>query len=77
MLNPELQAKADQIASNFGAIKTVAFFSRKTVLEKLRKETESMRPEEIEEVTLYLMQALGKQDFRLFFEFLQTALGKR
>jgi len=74
---PELQAKADQIADNFSTIKTVAFFSKKTVLEKLRKETGSMKPEEIKEVTLYLMQILSKPDFKLFFEYLQIALGKK
>jgi len=76
-MSPELLAKVDELAANFGAIKTVAFFSKDKVVAKLREEIAGLSPEEIKEVLLYLAQVLSKPDFKKFVEYLQIAMGKK
>jgi predicted Zn-dependent peptidase len=74
---PELLEKADELAANFGAIKVVAFFSKDKVVARLRDEVSVLSPKEIEEVLLYLAQALSKPDFKKFVEYLQIATGQK
>jgi len=70
---PNLQAKADAIVANFGAIKVLAYFSKKSVMKRLKEELSGHTTEEVGLMYDYLATKLCESDLRLLVDFISQA----